>query len=177
VGPRVGLDVVAKREQFHPRVIKPPPQAGASRKAGFRVSGLFKSRPYSLMVPSHWHLWIAVGILLVWKRELLILMAVGSNGMNIQAVCLLYSRYRIHEFWDSVKVKVKLSLCFFLTEHHAVKAYLADWRYSSMHSLTSTLDGGEWSASRPGRFNPRERAPDTHRIGGWVGPRAGNRTL
>jgi len=28
--------------------------------------------------------------------------------------------------------------------------------------LTSALDGGEWSASRPGRFIPRERAPDTH---------------
>jgi hypothetical protein len=49
---------------------------------------------------------------------------------------------------------------------------LREWRYSSTHSLTSTLDGGEWSASRPGRFAPRERAPDTHWIGGWVGPRA-----
>jgi hypothetical protein len=40
-----------------------------------------------------------------------------------------------------------------------------------MYSLTSALDGGGWSASRPGRFTPRERAPDTHWIGGWVGPR------
>jgi hypothetical protein len=38
--------------------------------------------------------------------------------------------------------------------------------------LTSALDGGEWSASRPGRFTPRERAPSTHWLGGWVGPRA-----
>jgi hypothetical protein len=36
---------------------------------------------------------------------------------------------------------------------------LREWRYSSTHSLTSALDGGEWSASRPGRFTPRERAP------------------
>jgi hypothetical protein len=43
-----------------------------------------------------------------------------------------------------------------LNEHHAMKA----------------LDGGEWSASRPCRFIPRERAPRTHWIGGWVGPRA-----
>jgi hypothetical protein len=28
-----------------------------------------------------------------------------------------------------------------------------------------------WSASRPGRFTPEERAPGTHWIGGWVGPR------
>jgi hypothetical protein len=26
-------------------------------------------------------------------------------------------------FKDKVKVKIKLSLCFFLTEHHAMKAY------------------------------------------------------
>jgi hypothetical protein len=38
--------------------------------------------------------------------------------------------------------------------------------------LTSALDGGEWSASHPGRFIPRERAPGTYRTGGWVGPRA-----
>jgi hypothetical protein len=32
------------------------------------------------------------------------------------------------------------------------------------------LDGGERSASCPGRFTLRERAPGTHWIGGWVGP-------
>jgi hypothetical protein len=35
-------------------------------------------------------------------------------------------------------------------------------------SLTSALAGGEWSASRPGRFTP-----GTHWIGGWVDPRTG----
>jgi hypothetical protein len=39
--------------------------------------------------------------------------------------------------------------------------------------LTSALAGGEWSASRPGRFTPRERASGTHWIEGWVDPRAG----
>jgi hypothetical protein len=39
--------------------------------------------------------------------------------------------------------------------------------------LISTLDGGEWSASRPGRFITTERAPCTHWIGSWVGPRTG----
>jgi hypothetical protein len=38
--------------------------------------------------------------------------------------------------------------------------------------LTSALDGGEWSASCPGRFTPSETAPSTHWIGGWVGHRA-----
>jgi hypothetical protein len=72
--------------------------------------------------------------------------------------------------WEGVvKVKVKLSLC--LTKHHAMR-HIGDWTHSFMHSLTSALDGGDWLASRPGRFTPRERPPTTHWIGGWVGPRA-----
>jgi hypothetical protein len=39
--------------------------------------------------------------------------------------------------------------------------------------LTSSLVGGEWSTSRPGRFTPGERAPGTHWRGGWVDLRAG----
>jgi hypothetical protein len=39
-------------------------------------------------------------------------------------------------------------------------------------ALASTLDSGEWSVSRPGPSIPRERAPRSHGIGGWVGPRA-----
>jgi hypothetical protein len=37
-----------------------------------------------------------------------------------------------------------------------------------MKELFSALEGGEWSASRPGRFTP-----GTHWIPGWVNPRAG----
>jgi hypothetical protein len=48
---------------------------------------------------------------------------------------------------------------------------------SSTHSLTSPLDGGEWSASRPGRFTPRERAPGAHWVGDCVGPWAGLDTV
>jgi hypothetical protein len=65
-----------------------------------------------------------------------------------------------------LKVKV-MSLC--LTKHHAMKTY---WEVEVYAFLTLALDGDEWSASRPGRFTPRERAPGTHWIGGWVGPRA-----
>jgi hypothetical protein len=67
-------------------------------------------------------------------------------------------------------VKVKLSLCFSSAPRH--EGVLGEWNYSSTHSLTSALDGGEKSALRPGRFIPRERASGTHWIGGWVGPRA-----
>jgi hypothetical protein len=37
--------------------------------------------------------------------------------------------------------------------------------------LTSALAGGEWLASRLGRFPPGERAPGNPWIAGWVDPR------
>jgi hypothetical protein len=61
-------------------------------------------------------------------------------------------------------------VCFNWAPRH--EGVLGEWRYSSNHSLTSALDGGEWSASRPGCFTTKERAPGTHWIGGWVGSRA-----
>jgi hypothetical protein len=45
---------------------------------------------------------------------------------------------------------------------------MGEWMYRS-----SALAGGEWSASRPGRYTPGERAPGPHWIGGWVDPRVG----
>jgi hypothetical protein len=66
--------------------------------------------------------------------------------------------------------KVKLSLCFNWAPRH--EDVLGEWSYSSMHTLTSALDGGEWLASRSGRLTPRERAHGTHWIRGWMGPRA-----
>jgi hypothetical protein len=68
------------------------------------------------------------------------------------------------------KGKVKLLLCFNWASRQ--EDVLGEWRYSSTHSLTSALVGGEWSVSRPGCFTPRERTPGTHWIGGWVCPRA-----
>jgi hypothetical protein len=84
---------------------------------------------------------------------------------NRPALC----RAKMGRILNFHKVKVKLSLC--LTKHHAMKT-IGEWRYSSTHSLTSTLEGVEWPASRPSRFTPRERSPRTPWIGGWVGPRA-----
>jgi hypothetical protein len=46
------------------------------------------------------------------------------------------------------------------------------FRYTLHAFLISAVDGGEWSASRPARFTPRERSPGTHWIGGWMGRRA-----
>jgi hypothetical protein len=33
------------------------------------------------------------------------------------------------------------------------------------------LDGGQWSASRPGHFIAGEITPGARWVGGWVGPR------
>jgi hypothetical protein len=47
------------------------------------------------------------------------------------------------------------------------------WGFIGFNSfLTSALEGGLLSPSRPSRFYPRER-PGTHCTGGWVGPGAG----
>jgi hypothetical protein len=70
-----------------------------------------------------------------------------------------------------IKGKVVSVLFFNLAPRH--EGVLGEWRYSFTHSLTSAIDGGEWSASRLSRFTPRERDPGTHWIGGWVSPRAG----
>jgi hypothetical protein len=44
-------------------------------------------------------------------------------------------------------------------------------------SWTSALEVDKWSASRPGRFTPGERAPGTHWVGSWVGPKASLETV
>jgi hypothetical protein len=57
-------------------------------------------------------------------------------------------------------------MCF--TVHYAIKTYGGVEVY--IHAfLTSALVGGEWSASRPGRFPSGESVPRTH----CMGPRAG----
>jgi hypothetical protein len=38
--------------------------------------------------------------------------------------------------------------------------------------LTSSLEGSEWSTSRPCRYTPKETTPGTHCKEGWVSPRA-----
>jgi hypothetical protein len=63
-----------------------------------------------------------------------------------------------------VTKKLKLS-------HYTPRGALGERRYSSYLFLTSALDGGEWSASRPDRaLAPGGRTSGTHCTGGWVGP-------
>jgi hypothetical protein len=55
---------------------------------------------------------------------------------------------------------------------HVTKALGGDRKYSSYSFLTSALDGGEWSTSRPGRALPP--VPIVQEAG-WTQSRSGHR--
>jgi hypothetical protein len=52
----------------------------------------------------------------------------------------------------------------------SIGAHLGDRRYSSYSFLTSALEGGEWSASRPGRALPPGKEPPVPIVqeAGWA---------
>jgi hypothetical protein len=68
--------------------------------------------------------------------------------------------------WIDLQVWAQLSLC--LTKHYAMKTYGGAVVYIHVFS-TSVLVAGEWSASRPERFNPLRNSVRYERAGGWGG--------
>jgi hypothetical protein len=70
-------------------------------------------------------------------------------------------------------------ICFFTHEKgkvvplHSIEVHLSERRYSSLFLNLGTRRGWVVSITLRPPFTPRERAPGTHCIGGWVGPRAG----
>jgi hypothetical protein len=68
-------------------------------------------------------------------------------------------------FIDCVKAKV--------APLHATEALLGERKYSSYSFSTSALDGGEWSALRPGRALAPGKETPVSIVHCWVGPRAG----
>jgi hypothetical protein len=52
----------------------------------------------------------------------------------------------------------------------SIEAHLGDRRYSSYSFLSSTIEGGEWSASRPGRALPPGKEPPVPTVqeAGWA---------
>jgi hypothetical protein len=52
----------------------------------------------------------------------------------------------------------------------SIEAHLGDRSYSPYSFLTSALEGGEWSASRPGRALPPGKEPPvpTVQVAGWA---------
>jgi hypothetical protein len=67
---------------------------------------------------------------------------------------------------ESIKVKVKLFLCFNRAPRR--EGVLGEWRCSSTHSLISALDEVSGQLHAPANLPPGK---GTHLIGGWVGPR------
>jgi hypothetical protein len=56
---------------------------------------------------------------------------------------------------------------------HAMEALVGERRYSSYSFMISALDGGEWSASRPGRTLPPGKETPVPIVQEAGGPRAG----
>jgi hypothetical protein len=89
----------------------------------------------------------------------IVLIHCNSIIINItnRTACKQYQRQttnNLSTLYSDSPLALKLSLG--LTKYHAMK-------YPVLHAfLTSTLDAGEWSTSRPGRFTAGERAPVTH---------------
>jgi len=78
------------------------------------------------------------------------------------ASCLRYEAWKVKEV--KCTLVQALRLCTGRTAHRGSRSI-------ALLFLTTALEGGEGSVSRPGRSLPRER-PGTHCTGGWVGPRA-----
>jgi hypothetical protein len=74
-------------------------------------------------------------------------------------------------YYTYYQKKAKLSLC--LISQVLCHEYIWGSGGIAPPFLTSALDEGEWSASRPWRSTPGERAPCTHWTGGWVCPKVG----
>jgi hypothetical protein len=58
--------------------------------------------------------------------------------------------------WHPLRLKVKVKIKAVPLSHAGAKGKRS---YSSYSFLTSALDGGEWSASRPGRALPPGKGP------------------
>jgi hypothetical protein len=105
-----------------------------------------------------------------WNNFVLSLISDACNFRSFSKTIFSHSYKGNWQNYCEKNVKVKGEIPYALTGNHAMKAYWGEWRYTSTHSLTLALAGGEWSATRPGRFTLRERAPGTHWIGGWWAP-------
>jgi hypothetical protein len=88
-----------------------------------------------------------------------------SSNNEVYSNSAGYYKTRIRTKYIKVKVKV-MSLC--LTKHHAMKTYRRSGGVAPCILDLSTR--WEWSDSRPVHFTPKERAPVTYGLGGWVGP-------
>jgi hypothetical protein len=113
-----------------------------------------------------WKVHLELSCILLWTYFPPVSWLINRRDFSVSGINTLNSI----TWTQNTTFSFRLSPCVNYAPRH--EGILWEWRYSSTHSLTSALDGGEWSASRLSRFTPRERAPGTHWIWGWVGPRA-----
>jgi hypothetical protein len=104
------------------------------------------------------------------KNHLSRILCWALNDYPIIGLDLTISQVRT-KYLDKVCLVCKRKVVPVLNQVPRHEGVLGEWRYISSHSLTLALDGGKWSASRPGRFTSRARVSGTHWIGGLVGPR------
>jgi hypothetical protein len=93
-----------------------------------------------------------------------ILISPVTYGYETWSLKLREESLILNEKCKWLKVKI-MSLR--LTKHNAMKTY---WENGGT-SLTSALEGGDWSASRSDCFTPGKKS-GSHWTGGWVGHRA-----
>jgi hypothetical protein len=83
-------------------------------------------------------------------------------------ILLLFCYYKFTEVWISkAGGKVKVAVIIDLYKRYMPRRQMEEWMYRSTYSCLGT--SWRWVVS----FTPWERAPGTHWIGGWVGPRTG----
>ena len=97
-----------------------------------------------------WTIWRAPTNAMKWR------MGFNSAFKGLK-ICSYYGLWDANPF--SMAVKPTL---------HSMKAYDGVKLQLQSLILTSAVDGGEWSVSRPQRFTFRERATRTYWKGGWV---------
>jgi hypothetical protein len=128
---------------------------------------IMKSKSCRTIGVPGWKIWARI---MMWGRSHFLMTAshlqMQKWTINSLEVCIVRltpscsEEYREPPWTARKKVDVKLSLC--LTTDHSMKKY---WWSGGIAAriLHHGSVGGEWSASRPGRFTPRERD--------WVGSR------
>jgi hypothetical protein len=104
------------------------------------------------------------------KLSVVILWNVYHRCHHMFCLCFQYALSCSNNFCPFISLKAKA------VPVHATKALGGGGGCSSYSFLTSALDGGEWSTSRPGcalASGGKGPLPGTHCTGVWVGPRAG----
>jgi len=108
-----------------------------------------------------------------------ILLLLSQAGLTV-LTSLIPNLYVPDFFMLLQKSELFLSVNKYQRYEDAFIVYLSttSWRHIAgvevwLHAFLTSALGGEWSASRPGRLTPGERAPNPHLTRNWAGSRGG----